>query len=201
MLTLSHSPSLASGRRKGEDEDGAHHGPFSSVVPKGVVRDRAEGGLGVLRLNMDEMLLLTECPRMVDMEPSVSDDIVDRGRGMYSTLSENSTRGLDDGRVGESAMDGLSNCTLVGVTAVDERSPGCSKGVLGRLLLNRGCASGGDMKWLNSCPDMAVDRRCRWPGLAVVEMAVDGVNSVLPGLELMTPDTPFPPTSSLTCRL
>lgn len=52
------------------------------------------------------MLLLTECPRTVDMEPSVSEDIVERGRGIYSTLSENSTRGREGGRVGISSKEG-----------------------------------------------------------------------------------------------
>lgn len=64
---------------------------------------RETGGLGVLRLRTEEMLLLTEWPRTVDIELSVSDEIVESGRGMYSTSSENSTRGLDGGRVGESS--------------------------------------------------------------------------------------------------
>lgn len=59
---------------------------------------RVEGGLGVLKLSTDEMLLFTEWPRTVDIELSVSDDMVDSGRGMYSMLSENPTLGRDGGR-------------------------------------------------------------------------------------------------------
>jgi len=49
---------------------------------------------------MDERLPVAEWPRTVDIDVSVSDDIVERGR-MYSTLSANPTRALDGGRRGE----------------------------------------------------------------------------------------------------
>jgi hypothetical protein len=156
-LVFNHAPSLSSVRRNGEDFCGLFQGLSSRVVPNDTGRFRDEGGLGVLKLRTEDMLLLTECPRMVDKEPSVSDEMVDNGRGMYSTFSENSTRGLDDGLVGESFTMVSSNCALVGVAAGSE----CSIGVVGRLLLNRCMGSGDGMKWLISCPDMAVERRWR----------------------------------------
>lgn len=79
---------------------------------------------------------------MFDSELSVSEDIVESGLGMYSTLSENSTRGLDGGRVGESSGAKGSDFA-VEVCGV---WPGCSSGVLGRLLLRRGFGSAGVMR-------------------------------------------------------
>lgn len=49
-------------------------------------------------LIIEEKLPLTECPRIVDMELSVSDDMMESGR-IYSTRSENPTRALDGGRL------------------------------------------------------------------------------------------------------
>ena len=54
-------------------------------------------GLEVPALMTDERLLVAECPRIVDMEVSVSDEMVERGR-IYSTLSEKPTRARDGGR-------------------------------------------------------------------------------------------------------
>lgn len=156
---------------------------------------RNDGGLGVLRLRTDEMLLLTEWPRLVDMELSVSEDMVESGLGMYSTFSENSTRGLDGGRVGDSGKGTDSDSSSLAIEGC-ETCPGCSNGVLGRLLLNRGCGSGGDIRKLRSCPEIAVDLRCLCPPFGVMGMAVDFV-----GLELIALRAPTPPTSSLTFLL
>jgi hypothetical protein len=46
---------------------------------------------------MDEKLPETEWPRIVDIELSVSEEMMERGR-MYSTFSENPTRALEGGR-------------------------------------------------------------------------------------------------------
>jgi len=59
---------------------------------------RAEGGLDAPRLSIEEMLLLTEWSRMVENELSVSDDMVDKGLGMYCTSVANpTTLGRADG--------------------------------------------------------------------------------------------------------
>lgn len=58
--------------------------------------DRADCGLDVLALMTDDKLFVAECPRTVDNDVSVSDEIVESGR-MYSTLSEKPTRALDGG--------------------------------------------------------------------------------------------------------
>lgn len=51
----------------------------------------------MLALMMDVMLPVTEwLARSVDRLLEVSDDIVDRGRGMNSTVSEKPTLGRDD---------------------------------------------------------------------------------------------------------
>lgn len=65
----------------------------SNVVLRDGVLIRTDAGLEVPALITEDMLLLTECPRIVENEPSVSDEIVDNGR-MYSTLSANPTRTL-----------------------------------------------------------------------------------------------------------
>lgn len=54
-------------------------------------------GLEVPELMTDDKLFVAEWPRNVDMDVSVSDEMVDRGR-MYSTLSENPTRAREGGR-------------------------------------------------------------------------------------------------------
>lgn len=57
---------------------------------------READGLDVLALIIDVILPVREwfC-RMVDRLLDVSDEIVDKGRGMNSTVSENPTRGRD----------------------------------------------------------------------------------------------------------
>ena len=66
-----------------------------SCSSAGPGRDRGEtagGGLDVPPLTRDVMLLVTEwLARTVDMLLDVSDEMVDKGRGMYSRTSENST--------------------------------------------------------------------------------------------------------------
>jgi hypothetical protein len=53
-------------------------------------------GLAAPVLMTDDMLPVTEWPRMVDIELSVSEDMVESGR-MYSTRSEKPTRARDGG--------------------------------------------------------------------------------------------------------
>lgn len=62
---------------------------------KATFADFADGGLEAPALTMDVMLPVTEWPaRMVDRVLDVSDEIVERGRGMNSIVSEKPTRGL-----------------------------------------------------------------------------------------------------------
>lgn len=61
---------------------------------------RVDGGLEAPLLMTEERLPVAEWPRKVDIEVSVSEEIVDRGR-MYSTLSENPTLAREGGRFGE----------------------------------------------------------------------------------------------------
>jgi hypothetical protein len=73
----------------------------SNVVLSGVRVNLADGGLAAPALMTDDMLLERECPpRIVDMEPSVSEDMVESGL-MYSTLSANPTRTRGTTRGGE----------------------------------------------------------------------------------------------------
>jgi hypothetical protein len=51
-------------------------------------------------LMTDDRLLVAEWQRMVDIDVSVSEEIVESGR-IYSTLSAKPTRALDGGRLGE----------------------------------------------------------------------------------------------------
>jgi hypothetical protein len=55
-----------------------------------------------LPLTIDERLFAAECPRRVDREVSVSEEIVESGR-IVSILSENVTRALEGGRAGSSS--------------------------------------------------------------------------------------------------
>ena len=113
------------------------------------------------------MLLLTECPRTVDMELPVSEEIVESGRGMYSMLSEKPTRGREGflgGSVSDSEDTGL-NVSDNAFGAEMARSSGGtwsedSMGVLGKLLLRRGSAVTGRTMVLISWFDTAVERRC-----------------------------------------
>ena len=54
-------------------------------------------------LTMDERLFAAECPRRVDKEVSVSEEMDESGR-MVSILSENVTRARDGGRAGSSSV-------------------------------------------------------------------------------------------------
>lgn len=102
----------------------------------------------------------------MDSELSVSDEIVDSGRGMYSTLSENPTRGRDGGLAATSANGGpngsdspswISGAELDCSRTAD--SAGCSNGVFGKLLLRRG-TSVGCMTLPTSWLEIAAERRC-----------------------------------------
>lgn len=80
--------------------------PFSNVM---LIAGRVmRGGVDVPMLMIEDRLPVAECPRIVDMEVSVSDEIVESGR-MYSTLSEKPTRALDTGRCGEESEDSGKN--------------------------------------------------------------------------------------------
>lgn len=136
-LPLSHSPSFSMCLLI-SNEDFAR-GLFSNAVCSTLVRIRADGGLGVLRLSTEEMLLLTEWPRIVDMELSVSEDMVESGRGMYSTLSEKPTVRRDGGLGSASSSAGPNRFEVswAGVFDPTYSDPcdaiGCSSGVFGRL--------------------------------------------------------------------
>jgi hypothetical protein len=74
--------------------------PCSRVVSSTGRAILAKTGLAAPMLIIEERLPDTECPRTVDMELSVSDDIVDKGR-MYSMRSEKPTRTRGAGLRGE----------------------------------------------------------------------------------------------------
>jgi hypothetical protein len=91
----------------------------------------------------------------VEIELSVSDEIVESGRGMMVTLSSKPTRGRDGGLVGSLSKGGPKGSDAGSFTfgADVERSrggdtAGCSIGVFGRLWLRRGRASEGCMMLL-----------------------------------------------------
>lgn len=118
-------------------------------------------------LMTEDMLLLTECPRIVDIERPVSDEIVDSGRGMISTFSEKPTRGRDAGLVGDpsrSEADADSSSLLAGSVA-GRSTAGWSNGVDGKLELSLGVGSVGSIMFLTSWLDRAADRRCACPRL------------------------------------
>lgn len=102
---FNHSPSFSTRLLISTDDLALGFDSSSSGAVSIALDGRMEGGLGVPRLSIDEMLLLTEWPRIVDMELSVSEEMVDSGRGMISTLSEKPTRGRDGG---------LSDCSSNG---------------------------------------------------------------------------------------
>lgn len=129
-------------------------------------------GLGEPALRRDEKLPETECPpcRMVEMELSVSEDIVESGR-MYSTLSENPTRTRGTTReLGDSSSSltfgGEAETTderLSDSCPVDDDDQKLSTGLTGALPCRTG---GGGGAWSfgltmseRSCEDIAADRR------------------------------------------
>lgn len=69
--------------------------PSSSTVLNAVRPALATCGL--FPLTMEDKLFVAECPRIVDKDVSVSEEMVESGR-MYSTRSEKPTRALDGGR-------------------------------------------------------------------------------------------------------
>lgn len=74
--------------------------PSFSMVVLREGRPRADAGLEVPALMIEDRLPVAEWPRMVESDVSVSDEMVDNGR-IYSTLSEKPTRALEGGRRGE----------------------------------------------------------------------------------------------------
>lgn len=162
-LLFSHSPSFSIRLLTSIDERAL--GACSLIEAMLVVLSecrwlRAEGGLGEPMLIIEEMLLSSECPRTVDIEPSVSEEMVESGRGMISTLSEKPTRGRDTGLVGEESRSESSVLFSASVTGIEtdlsrtrcsgSAVAGCSSGVLGRLELSLGTGSLGCMMLLAS---------------------------------------------------
>lgn len=80
-----------------------------------------DGGLAAPELTTEDKLLETEWPRIVDIELSVSEEMVERGL-MYSTLSEKPTLALDGGRRGDESESSWNKPFRSGV---DSRSDGC----------------------------------------------------------------------------
>jgi len=184
------------------------------LVGEGNRAIRAEGGLDAPRLNIEEMLLLTEWSRMVENELSVSEDMVDKGLGMYSTSvanpttlgrADSSTTACSAGEPNGSDMPVAGFTTSLGGSI---RSAGCSSGVLGKLLDRRGCKSvGACMSFATSLLDIAAERLCacpRRPGTVLGPVAPkSGSALALVGLELKALCTPIlesPPTNSLPPR-
>ncbi len=153
---FSHSPSFSLCSLLFSKEDFAFASGASSIGSLTESRGTLNAcGLGVPMLIMDEMLLFSEWPRIVDNELSVSDEIVDSGRGMIVTLSSKPTRGRDGGRVGRSSSGGPNGSDISRSTFEIElerggECDGCSRGVVGRLWLKRGEASVGFMMLLTS---------------------------------------------------
>jgi hypothetical protein len=83
------------------------------VVIGGGREVRGADGLDVMELTIDDKLLVTEWPRTVDMELSVPDDIVDKGR-MYSIRSENPTLAREGGLCGDEEMASFELKTVSG---------------------------------------------------------------------------------------
>ena len=147
------------------------------------------------------MLPLRECEgRTVDIELEVAEEIVERGRGMYSSLSENPTRGRGWAFGGEWLSD-----TLVDVSpSIEARgSEGCdvalssdgsscllmseSAGVAGALPVLREARSEGLITEDRSWWEMAPERRCAWPRLRPPIEGGGKTFSPLVGLELIKP--------------
>jgi len=138
---------------------------FSGVVVKDQRALRFDGGEGELRLSTEDMLLLTEWPR-TDVEPSVSDEIVDRGRGMNSMLSEKPTRGREIGLTSADVAAVVKGSA--GVPAEADANAVCAlgvsistNGVVGRLMLVRSSSTvGGCIMRLTSWCERAPDLLC-----------------------------------------
>lgn len=151
---------------------------------------------------------------MVENELSVSEDMVDKGLGMYSTSvanpttlerADDSTTAWPAGGPNGSDMPVAGFITSLGVST---RSDGCSSGVLGKLLDRRGCKSvGACMSFATSLLDIAAERLCacpRRPGAVLGPLATQSGSALtLVGLELKALCTPIlesPPTNSLPPR-
>jgi len=102
---FSHSPSFSTRLLISTDDRALDFGSLSRGAPIDGRVGRAEGGLGLPKLKTEDMLLLTEWPRIVESELSVPEEMVDSGRGMISTLSEKPTRGRDGGLTGASSTE------------------------------------------------------------------------------------------------
>lgn len=61
------------------------------------------------------MLPEIECPRIVDIELPLSDEMVDNGRGMNSRVSENPTRAREGDREAGVDSPDISGCRSRGV--------------------------------------------------------------------------------------
>lgn len=161
---FNHSPSFSTRLLISTEDFGLGFDSSSNGALSDGLEGREEGGLGVPKLRTEEILLLTEWPLIVENELSVSDEIVESGRGMISTLSEKPTRGRDGGLVDCSSNAGPNGslCTS-GADVARSRGgdcPGNSIGVVGRLELRRGWGSLGRMMLLRSWLEIAAERRC-----------------------------------------
>lgn len=131
----------------------------SSTVLSGV-RPTLDGcGLELVLPTNDEKLFVAEWPRKVDMDVSVSEEMVDKGR-MCSTLSENWTRARDGGRAAESSSEALSRrdgCETDLLNEWPNAKSLPSEGVDGAL--PERAAAGGFIMLERSWDEMAPERR------------------------------------------
>lgn len=116
-------------------------------------------GLELLPPTIDERLLVAEWPRNVDIDPSVSEEMVESGR-MYSTLSENPTRALEGGRAAESSSAALlrsEGCEIDLLKEWPNLNSLPSEGVEGALPAR--AEAGGFIIEVRSWEEMAPERR------------------------------------------
>jgi hypothetical protein len=133
--------------------------PSSSTVLSDGRPILAGCGLELLPPTIDERLFVAEWPRKVDIDVSVSEEMVESGR-MYSTLSENPTRALEGGRAAESSSEPLSRsdgCETDRLNLWPNTKSLPSEGVEGALSAREG--AGGFIIEVRSCEEMAPERR------------------------------------------
>jgi hypothetical protein len=133
--------------------------PSSSTVLKDGRPMREGCGLELLPPTIEERLLVAEWPRNVDIDPSVSEEMVESGR-IYSTLSENPTRALEGGRAAKSSSAPLprnEGCEIDLLTEWPNANSLPSAGVEGALPARVG--AGGFIIEVRSWEEMAPERR------------------------------------------
>lgn len=124
---------------------------FANIVSEATLVIFADGGLGAPPLTRDVMLPVTEwltewLASTVDRLLDVSDEIVDKGRGINSIVSEKPTRGLVSpskevlprcfGGVNEFSLEIVPTALFPGLSEGDCKSDGANSmaGVVGALL-------------------------------------------------------------------